>query len=138
MPDLSKEVANYLTDRFGAYFTAKHNSNVVYPQISQLKELQCDVWPSGLALQQKTRAGLSRVWTINIALQQRAASQEVVDILTNLADDVLTDLLLKRWLNGSVYSSDGSFAGTDVFDRIVRYEENVFQSVMEINFQKIN
>jgi len=136
LPDLSKEVASTLTTQFGSYFTCKHNSNVVYP-IDQLNTAQVDCWPAGLVLTQKTRAGLSGDYTLNIAIQQRAPNQETVDILTNLATDVLRYMILKRWLSSALYSSDGSFVGAEVFDRFVKYEENVFQSVIEVNFKEI-
>lgn len=136
LPDLSKAVATYLTSHFNPELTARHNSQVVY-KIEDLTQLRVDVWPAGLALDHKTRAGMSRMMTLNIAVQQRAKDQEVVDLLTNLCDRILTYMVLKRFCEDTVYSSDGSFIGTDIFDRFVKYDENVYQSVMEINFQKI-
>ena len=136
LTDLSKEVARTITEQFGNYFTCQHKSNIVYP-INELSTLQVDCFPAGLLLERRTRAGLTRVMTLNISMQQRAPTQEVVDNLTNLADDVLSWLVLKRWLDGAVYSSDGAFVGTEVFDRLVKYKENVFQSIFEVNFQRI-
>lgn len=137
LPDLSKAVATYLTAEFNPTFTAHHNSQVVYP-IDKLTELRVDVWPAGLTLTREggTRKGLSRFPTLNIAVQQRARDQEQVDSLVVLTEDILTYVLLKRFCDDAFYSSGGSFIGTDIFDRFVKYDENVFQSVMEVNFQK--
>lgn len=135
MPDLSKEVASRVTAQFKPALTCIHNSNVVY-DLAQLKDLRVDCWPQAMELNKTTRAGPSRFPVISLAIQQRAADQEKMDLLTNLADDVLTWFADSgRWASGKLYCTGGAFSGTDVFDRLTKYEANVFQTIMLINFR---
>ena len=135
MPDLSKEVAARLTSQFRPSLTCRHNSNVIYT-LPQLTDLRVDCWPQALQREKTNRMGPDRTVTMSIAIQQRAPDQERMDLLTNMADDML-DWLLKsgRWAGGAFLCLDGGFSGTDVFDRLRKYEENVFQAIMLVNFK---
>lgn len=135
LPELSKEIAAYLNTEFGSLgVSASHNSNVIY-KLEQLTDLKVDCWPSAMERPKVVRIGHSKVMTINIAIQQRAKTQELMDELTDLTDDILGALLSRRFLENRVYSLEGGFAETDIFDRFAKYEENVFLSVIAVTFQ---
>jgi hypothetical protein len=135
LPTLSKEVASRLTTQFNGRFTCRHNSNVVY-SLEKLTELRVDCWPQALERPKTNQRANNRLPTISLAIQQRAPTQEQMDLLTDLADDVL-DWLIKsgRWSGGAYYCTDGAFNGASIFDSYSKYEENVFRVVMQINFR---
>ena len=133
LPDLSKAVVSSLNSTFSGTFTAVHSSNVVF-KLPELATLRVNVWPASLDRSRIVRAGFSRMPTLNIAIQKRAADQDVMDTLTNLADDILDAMLGNRFLNGLFYCNAGSFSD-ELFDRFEKYEENVFQSVLVANFE---
>lgn len=134
--DLSKEVASRLTTEFSGSFTCRHNSSVIYP-LESLKTLKVDCWPYALERRRAIRAGFGRFPSIAISMQQQAPRQEVMDILTDLADDVLHFMLHSgRWVSDSFYAQSGAFQGTVIFDQYSKYDANVFTTIMLINFSK--
>lgn len=133
--DLSKDVAAVLSKEFGEYFIAKHNSQVIY-DIADLWELHVDVYPVNLSLETVLRRGQNREYALHVAIQQRAASQEAEDLLSRLSSRVLEFLVRRRYLSGKVFSLNGSFITASVFDKVTKYKENVFFSLMEINFKQ--
>ena len=132
---LSKEVAARLTAKFGAEFTAKHNSRVVY-DIKDLWTLKVDVYPVDFGVTPVIRRRLTEDMSLHIAIQKRAPKQEDEDLLTATAKEVLLFLVRKRYQEGKLYSQSGSFINATVFDQVVQYKENVFHSLIEIRFKR--
>lgn len=132
---LSKEVAARLTKEFGQDFTAKHNSRVVY-DIKDLGTLKVDVYPVDFGVTPVIRRRLNEDMSLHIAIQKRAPTQEAEDFLTALSMKVLAFLVRKRYQEGKLYSSSGSFINATVFDKVVQYKENVFHSLLEIRFKR--
>lgn len=130
---LSKEVAAKLSAAFPV--TARHNSQVVY-QTTELSDLHVDVYPMSFGLEPILRKTLSNDVALHIVVQQRAATQEVEDMLSQMCCEMLTFILRKRYQNNALFSMSGSFIASNVFDKLVQYKENVFQSIMEINFRR--
>ncbi len=135
LPGLSKEVAARLTAEFGQQFTAKHNSQVVY-DITKLSTLQVDVYPVDFNLQPIVRKGLTEEMSLHVAIQKRAPTQDEEDLLIQLSKKVLGFLVRKRYQENRLFSNSGSFIAATVFDKVTKYKENVFHSLMEIRFKR--
>ncbi len=135
LPGLSKEVAARLTAEFSSQFTAKHNSQVVY-DITKLATLQVDVYPVDFGVQAVIRKHLTQEMSLHVAIQKRAPTQDEEDLLTQLSIKVLNFLVRKRYQDNKLYSTSGSFIAATVFDKVAKYKENVFHSLMEIRFKR--
>ena len=135
LPTLSQEVASRLAVQFPQAI-CRHNSRPVYARLEDLSALRVDCWPQGLERVRKNAAAFNRFSTIAIAIQQHVDRQDIMDLATNLADDVLDSMIHSgRWCGGKLYCLDGSFVSTDVFDRLRKYEENVFQAILSVRFR---
>lgn len=135
LPDLSAAIVTSLNTTFSGSFTATHGGNVVYP-VASLSTIKVNVWPAGLARARAVRGNWSRTATIIIAIQKRATDQTAIDTLTNLADDVLDAMVGTRFDSGKWLCNAAEFSD-DVHDRLERYENNVFQSIIMATLETI-
>lgn len=135
LPDLSAAIVTALNSAFSGTFTAVHSGNVVY-KLSDLSTIKVNVWPAGLSRARAVRAVWSRTAVVMIAIQKRATDQTAIDTLTNLADDVLDAMLGARF--DTTWVCTGGEFSDEVYDRLERYEENVFQSLLSITLESIS
>jgi len=133
VPDLSKAVVTYLNATFPGQFTAVHSCNVIY-KLPELATLRVNVWPASLDRPRIVRSAFGRTAGLMIAIQKRADTQDIMDTLTNLADDILDSLLGRRFASDKWYCGAGSFTD-EISDRFEKYEKDVFQSVISAQFE---
>lgn len=136
LPDLSAVIVTALNTTFSGTFTAVHSGNVVY-KLSDLSTIKVNVWPAGLSRARAVRACWSRTGNVIIAIQKRATDQTAIDTLTNLADDVLDSCLGARFDSNKWICTAGEFTD-EVYDRLERYEENVFQSLISLTLEVLS
>lgn len=132
LPDLSQAIVTHLNAAFDSQFTAVHSGNVVY-KLQDLSTIKVNVWPVGLSRARAVRAGWSRTATVMIAIQKRAPTQDAIDDLMNMADSVLNSVIGERFDTKWICTA-GEFTD-EVYDRLERYEENVFQSLLSLTLE---